>query len=241
MKRTVFFSLLLAALIPHSAFALEIPKRLEGRVSDYAGMLSPNVRAGLEETLRRFEETTSNQVVVVTFPSLEGEVLEDFSIRLAEAWKIGQKGKDNGVILLIFKNDRKVRIEVGYGLEGALPDAVSKLILSNEITPRFREGKFDEGVMAAVEAVMAATQGEYRPASKSSALGLYAFFLGILPFLFYFLIGRGFRGPMVLGSRRSPRSGVFWGGGSFGGGDFGGGGFGGGGGGFGGGGASGGW
>ena len=116
----------------------------------------------MEQELRDFEDQTSNQLVVVTFSSLEGEALEDFSIHLAEAWKIGQKGKDNGVILLIFKDDRKVRIEVGYGLEGALTDATSQLIIENEIKPRFREGKFDEGVEAAVQAIMAATKGEYR-------------------------------------------------------------------------------
>lgn len=153
-------------LLSSPLFALEIPKRPEGYVSDYAAMLSPGTRASLEEKLRRFEEETSNQVVVVTFPSLEGEVLEDFSIRLAEQWKIGQKGKDNGVILLIFKEDRKVRIEVGYGLEGALTDAVAKLIIENEIVPRFRQEKFDEGIEQAVQAVMQATKGEYHSATK---------------------------------------------------------------------------
>ena len=133
-------------------------------------MLSLSERSALEEKLRRFEEETSNQVVVVTFPSLEGESLEDFSIRLAGVWKIGQKGKDNGVILLIFKKDRKVRIEVGYGLEGALPDATSKLIIENEIVPRFRKGRFEEGIQAAVQAIMAATRGEYQSERRFSSL-----------------------------------------------------------------------
>ncbi len=156
----VLMTVLCYFLLSSPLFALQIPSRPEGYVSDYAQMLSPSTRASLEEKLRRFEEETSNQVVVVTFPSLEGEVLEDFSIRLAEKWKIGQKGKDNGVILLIFKNDRKARIEVGYGLEGALPDATCKLIIENEIVPRFRQGKFDEGIKKAVEATLAATKGE---------------------------------------------------------------------------------
>lgn len=161
MRLNLSFLFFLLAF-PLSSAALEIPQRPEGYVSDYAALLSPSAKARLEETLRQAETETSNQIVVVTFPALGGEVLEDFSIRLAEAWKIGQKGKDNGAILLIFKNDRKVRIEVGYGLEGALPDATAKLIIENEIVPRFREGKFDEGVERAAQAIISATKGEYR-------------------------------------------------------------------------------
>lgn len=159
LKLSFLFFLL---AFPLSAAALEIPQRPEGYVSDYAALLSPSAKARLEEILRQAETETSNQIVIVTFPTLEGEVLEDFSIRLAEAWKIGQRGKDNGVILLIFKNDRKVRIEAGYGLEGALPDATAKFIIENEIVPRFREGKFDEGVERAAQAIISATKGEYR-------------------------------------------------------------------------------
>ena len=198
-----------------AGWALEIPKRPEGYVSDYAGMVSPATRTQLEEKLRKFEEATSNQVTVVTFPSLNGEVLEDFSIRLAEAWKIGQKKKDNGVILLVFKNDRQVRIEVGYGLEGALTDAVSKSIIENEIVPRFRQGNFEEGIQKATDAIIAATKGEYKTEEAASQprdyLGpgfLIAFFLGVffplalLLFLFtlgMILIGFGFFvGPLLL-------------------------------------------
>ncbi len=166
MRRTSFLLFFLVSFLPVLA-ALEIPRRPAGYVSDYAGLLSPSVKTELEDELRQFETETSNQIVVATFPSLEGEVLEDFSIRLAEAWKVGQKGKNNGVILLIFKNDRKMRIEVGYGLEGVLPDATAKLIIENEITPRFREGKYDEGILAAIQALKAATKGEYRGVSSS--------------------------------------------------------------------------
>ena len=162
-------------------------------------MISPSAKERLEERLRQFESETSNQIVVATFASLEGEVLEDFSIRLAQRWKIGQKGKDNGVILLIFKNDRKVRIEVGYGLEAALPDAASKLIIENEIVPRFRAGKFDEGIEQAVQAILAATKGEYRgesPSTSKNSFGpslVIGIFLGtLLPlFLLWFLFVLG--------------------------------------------------
>jgi len=228
-------------------FALEIPKRPEGYVSDYARMISASKRVKLEETLRQFEEKASNQVIVVTFPSLEGESLEDFSIRLAEAWKIGQKEKNNGVILLIFKNDRKVRIEVGYGLEGVLTDATSKLIIENEIVPRFKQGKFDEGIEGAINAIMAATRGEYRVQSTSfpidwNVVAALAVLLLILIYRFYGLVNMFSSNYTITGSgrRRSYWSGSGFGGGVSGGG-FGGGGFSGGGGSFGGGGASGSW
>ncbi len=100
--------------------------------------------------------------MVLTIPSLEGEDLEDFSIKVAEAWKIGSKGVDNGVILLIARDDRKVRIEVGRGLEGKLTDLVSGRIIRNSIIPRFRAGDFDGGVRAGVSGIVEAVRGEYR-------------------------------------------------------------------------------
>ncbi len=175
----VLFLLFLTASFPSFLFALDVPERPEGYVSDYAKMVSPSAEADLEKTLEQFETETTNQVVVVTFPSLEGENLEDFSILLAEKWKIGQEGRDNGVILAVFKNDRKVRIEVGYGLEGTLPDATAKLIIENEIVPRFRAGQFDEGVRQGVTAILAATRGEYR-AEASSGDGDEVKLVGIL-------------------------------------------------------------
>ncbi len=152
-------------------WALTIPERSDGYVSDYAQLLSPAAKSSIESKLSRFETETSNQVVVVTFPSLEGESLEDFSIRLAEAWRVGQKEKDNGVILFITKKERAVRIEVGYGLESVLTDAISKDIIENRIVPHFREGRYDEGVEKAVEAIFAATRKEYKPILKSTPKG----------------------------------------------------------------------
>ncbi len=147
-------------------FALDVPKRPNGYVSDYAKILSDSARQRLEQVLKDFEEKTSNQVLVATFPRLEGDALESYSIRLAEAWKPGQKGKDNGVILVIFKEDRKVRIEVGYGLEGVLTDALSRQIIENEIVPRFRAGDYDGGIEQAVAAILSATRGEYQPSPR---------------------------------------------------------------------------
>jgi uncharacterized protein len=118
-----------------SAQALDIPAKPQGYVHDAAGVLSPAAQSKLNAALFQFEQATSNQIVVAVFPSLENEALEDFSIRLTETWKPGQRGKDNGVILLIFKQERLIRIEVGYGLEGALTDAESGLIIQQVIAP----------------------------------------------------------------------------------------------------------
>lgn len=228
--------------------ALNVPPQPDGYVTDRARLLSLSTREALETTLRAFEEKTSNQIAVVTFQSLEGESLEDFSMRLAEAWKPGQKRRDNGVILLIFKDDRKVRIEVGYGLEGVLTDALSGQIIRQVIAPHFRGGDYEGGVTAGVDAIMRATQGEYRNTelSEDAKVGLkLLILLGLLLGMHFFLqrlrsdIGsqRGY-------GRSSPGGFGGWSGGGFGGGSggFGGGGFGGfGGGGFGGGGASGRW
>ncbi len=162
-RNLLLIPLLFAFLfIPKFAFALEIPPRPEGYVTDRAGLLRPETKDRLEAILRAYEVKTTNQIVVAIFPSLEGESIEDFSIRLAEKWKAGQKGRDNGVIFLIFANDRKMRLEVGYGLEGVLPDAGAGQILSRVVVPHFSEGDFEGGILAGVDAVIKATQGEFQ-------------------------------------------------------------------------------
>jgi len=127
---------------------------LIGHVNDTAGMFSEPVRAEVERLLAKHESRTTNQVVVVTVPSLEGEILEEYSIRLAETWKIGQKGKDNGVILLFSRDDRKLRIEVGYGLEGTLTDLMAGRIIRNNIVPHFKDGRFDDGLRSGVNGIL---------------------------------------------------------------------------------------
>ncbi|EHJ47191.1 protein of unknown function DUF477 [Solidesulfovibrio carbinoliphilus subsp. oakridgensis] len=158
--------LLIVLFTVASAWALDVP-RLAGRVNDYAHMLSPEAVARLEAQLADFERTDSTQVVVLTIPSLEGESLEDYSIKVAQDWGIGQKGRDNGAVLLVSKGDRKVRIEVGYGLEGVLTDALSGRIIAQAITPAFKAGHFDAGVEAGVAAIIAATRGEYQGAPET--------------------------------------------------------------------------
>lgn len=158
----VLSALLLAA---PTVWALQVPQ-LQGRVNDYAGMLSPATVHRLEAVLADLEQTDGTQIVVLTVPSLEGESPAEFSIRTAEQWGIGQKENDNGALLLIARNDRKIRIEVGYGLEGRLTDLMSGRIIRNVITPQFKLGRFDQGVSDGVMAMIGTVKGEYA-ASKS--------------------------------------------------------------------------
>ena len=139
--------------------ALEVPY-LAGRVNDQANMLEDGFEAQLEERLRLLEEETGAQVAVLTILSLEGDPLEDFSMRVVETWKLGREDADNGVLILISRDERRMRIEVGYGLEGALTDAQSGRIIDHLMAPRFREGDFNGGVGAAVDAVSSAIRGE---------------------------------------------------------------------------------
>jgi uncharacterized protein len=161
----LFLVLTLLFLGTRPALALEVPP-LKGRVNDYAGILAPATARQLEEVLKNFETAESTQIVLLTVPSLEGASLEDFSLRVVEAWKPGQKKLDNGALLLIAKNDRKLRIEVGYGLEGKLTDLVSGRIIRDIITPRFKEGNFDQGVIDGISAMMAAVKGEFAAADN---------------------------------------------------------------------------
>lgn len=163
----VVLALGLLFCIAPSLAALEVPQ-LRGRINDNAAMLSAQSRTALESFLEQFEQTDSTQIVLLTIPSLDGEVLENFSLQVVEAWKIGQKGSDNGALLLISRDERKLRIEVGYGLEGSLTDLVSGRIISREIVPRFKEGNFDEGIRAGILAMVKAVRGEY---SASAAAG----------------------------------------------------------------------
>jgi uncharacterized protein len=160
MKRIPIIILTLLACMV--AQALEVPQ-LRTRVNDYAAMLSPATVQDLEAKLADLEKTDSTQIAVLTIPGLEGQVIEEFSIKVAESWKIGQKGKDNGAILLIARDDRKIRIEVGRGLEGKLTDLLAGRIIRNEITPRFKAGDFDGGVNAGVVAIIGTVRGEYVP------------------------------------------------------------------------------
>jgi uncharacterized protein len=250
--------LLLAVLAGPAAAALPIPPPPDHRINDFAGVLPAAERERLEEKLRAWERESSNQIVVAIFRSLDGESLEDYSIRLAQAWRIGQKGLDNGVIFLVFVDDRKMRLEVGYGLEPKLTDALSSQILRQDVAPRFREGKIGEGIAAGLDAIEQVIAGTYK-AAPAAQTGRTLGGGGLFPIALLVIVVVGILSIVISGLRNSHLQGRRqgwtggsrgWGGpiilpggwsGGGGGGGGGGGDFGGGGGGFGGGGASGDW
>jgi uncharacterized protein len=162
-----FVAMLFSLLSSIPVLALDVPE-LKGYVNDYAGMLSADEKESLERDLRLKESATSNQIFILTIPSLEGEVLEDFSIKVAEKWKAGMKGKDNGVIILLAKNDRKIRIEVGRGLEGKLTDLVSGRIIREEMAPRLRKENAFGALSACIEKIDLTVKGEYEGEVKTA-------------------------------------------------------------------------
>jgi uncharacterized protein len=251
---------LLLCAVAIAAYALTFPE-LTGRVVDDAGILDPATKAALEQKLSDFETKTTGQLVVVTLKSLEGTSIEDYGYQLGRHWQIGQKEKNTGALLIVAPNERKVRIEVGYGFEGTLTDAVSKLIIENSIIPRLRANDFAVGIGRGVDDIIQAVlvdaeewkaRAKQRPDDQPGLIDL----LALLFFLFIFIMivrsvarqGRGYA-QAGAGRRRGARGPIFlpipgsWGssGSSWSGGFPGGGGFSGGGGSFGGGGASGSW
>lgn len=228
-------------LLAGAALAQTFPE-LTGRVVDRAGVLGGATEQQMTETLAAHERDTSNQVVVVTLGSLEGYEIADYGYRLGRVWGIGQKGRDNGVLLIVAPNERKVRIEVGYGLEGDLTDATARLIIENEILPAFRDGRMSDGIVRGTHAILDAIAGTYAPLVEeddeeiSPILILVGFLILVV---FMSLRDEAHLGPYRM-RHNGRRLGGGYGSGGFGG-SGGGGGFGGGGGGFGGGGSSGGW
>jgi uncharacterized protein len=224
---------------------------LTGRVVDDAHILSDATKASLTQKLADLENRTSRQLVVVTLPSLQGYEIEDYGYQLGRAWGIGQKKLDNGVLFIIAPNERKVRIEVGYGLEPILTDALSSVILQTKVLPKFRAGDMESGVVAGTDAILEqllldAPAAKARVAAAEKQVSQPHFDPGVLIFVIFIMFvifGR------IFGRRRGMGalpwiilgSGMGRGGGSWGGGGFGGGGFSGGGGSFGGGGSSGSW
>ena len=178
MKKWLFLLIFSLWCLPYSAYGLEVPK-LQGYVNDYAGMISPPAKSKIEEKLRAFEQSDSTQIVILTVPSLEGENIEEFGIKVGEAWKIGKKGKDNGILFIVSKQERKIRIEVGYGLEGKLTDLTAGRIIDLVINPRFKQEDFDGGFIAGVSSLIDATRGEFRAEPRPARRGQK----GISPFL----------------------------------------------------------
>ncbi|MGC8535118.1 MAG: TPM domain-containing protein [Rhizomicrobium sp.] len=219
---------------------------LTGRVVDDAHVLSPATQSELTSMLAEQERKTGQQVVVVTLPTLQGYTIAQYGYRLGRAWGIGQKGKDNGALLIVAPKEHKVRIEVGYGLEGRLTDVQSELIIHNVIVPKFRAGDYDGGVLAGTRILLRVLGGDASALPpQSSATGQHGhggFHIGglLILFLLWILFGRFFWPLFFIGGLSGGFGGGFGGFGGGSGGGFGGG-FSGGGGSFGGGGASGSW
>ena len=238
LRNLVYVLVVVALTLPAPCYAAAdaLPERINAYVTDLADLLDPEVEHKLSTFLRQFERSDSTQIAVVTVPSLQGRELNEYSIQLASNTGLGQKEHDNGALLLVARAERKVRIEVGKGLEGKLTDLLTGRIIDHEIIPRFKQNRYAEGIVAGVGAMVASVRGEYQGTGRSgkererNPFGWLFILLFIAPSLLPF------------GSRRR-RSGFFFFPGSFGGGRGGGfgGGFSGGGGGFGGGGASGSW
>lgn len=256
-SKQTFFTLFYILFLTAVSWAQNFPAKPNRLVNDYANVLSRQQVNNLEQKLAAFDDSTSTQIAVVLIPSLEGYDVSDYAVRLAENWGVGSAENDNGVMLLVSIGDRKVTIQTGYGVEGALPDAIAKRIIENEIKPAFKAGDYYTGLEKSTDAIIAYTKGEYkntRPKSRESR-GIPAGLIILIVIIIIAVISKrgGGGGGRVIGSRGGAdlmwwtlmsgmagrRSGG-WGG--FSGGGGGGGGFGGfGGGSFGGGGASGSW
>ena len=249
------FLLLVAALFATNLSALEVPPPPSQWVTDAGGLLDPAQKDALNRKLADFEQTSGAHFIIYTFRSLEGESIEDFTIRCVERWKVGQKKYDNGLVLFVFVEERKVRIEVGYGLEGTITDAFASRVIRDVIAPHFQRGDWAGGLNAAADAIIAKIKTGEEPVSpfRPRIDGEPASIPGIAVFIILFVL-IFFVLPALSRGRGAGCSGCFWpmlffpgGGGGVtfgghrGGGFGGGGGFSGGGGSFGGGGATGGW
>ena len=160
-----------------------MPPKPANYFNDYAGVVPAATAQRLNTTLEEFERSTSSQILVAVFPQMQSDSsIEDYTRRVAEAWRVGQKQRNNGAVLFVFVQDRRMRIEVGYGLEGALPDALAKRIVDDEIAPRFKRGDYDGGLSAGVRAILQATRGEYK-ATRRTVPGVF-----VLLFLLVFLL-----------------------------------------------------
>ena len=256
MNRTALARIALAiSLIAGAASALEVPPPPDRWFTDRAGIVTADQTRALDSKLEAFEQSSGAQFIIYVFPSLDGESIEDFTLRCVERWKVGQKKLDNGIVLFVFVDEKKARIEVGYGLEGAIPDAIASRVIRDYLAPHFQRGDYSAGLNAAADAIIARIRKEEAPvppiarpgASSDSApaIGQVIFFIILFIIVFFVIMPS-------LNRRGGGCGGCFWpmmflgggGGRTFGGGGFSGGGFGGfsgGGGSFGGGGATGGW
>jgi uncharacterized protein len=190
----------LAALLAFAAFLgparADVPvPSLTARVTDLTGTLNAQQKADLESRIAAYETRRGSQIAVLILPTTKPEEIEQYSIRVAEAWKIGRKGTDDGLILVVAKDDRRLRIEVGYGLEGVIPDSMAKRVIDERITPRFRDGDFYGGVRDGVDQLIRLAEGEKLPPPAQAPAGRTGSMDPtqlLIPTLFFILIGGGF-------------------------------------------------
>jgi uncharacterized protein len=187
--------LLLLVCTANALAAADFPS-LTGRVVDAASLLPEDVQQQLEQQLEQHEQETSNQVVVVTLPSLQGYAIDDYGYQLGRHWGIGQAERDNGVLLIVAPNEREVRIEVGYGLEGLLTDAGSHAIIEDVMLPQFRDNHYEAGILQGVNAILGTLQGSYEPVARRPAIDHNILFM-----LFIFIISIGERFASLFSSR----------------------------------------
>jgi uncharacterized protein len=233
LPNLVIYLLLFLPAVFAAQAQMAVPPHGGRWVHDKANALSPQTRAHLEAMLQAGRDSTSNQMAILILPSIENDDIDLLANRVFNEWKLGDEKKDNGVLLLIALNDRKMRIEVGQGLEGVLTDALSSRIIRNEVAPAFRQGNYDAGVIAGTLAIIKAIEGEYK-ADDQNARQSFPWLPFILILLFILISSRGRRGgggsagywttAMLLSSMGGGGRGSSWGGGSFGGGGFSGGG-----------------
>ena len=205
LKNILFTTIFL--LLHAFVFGQTFPAKPNRLVNDYTQTLSPEQVNQLEQKLVAFNDSTSTQIAVVIIKSLEGYDVADYTVRLAESWGVGGAQNNNGVVLLVSLGDRKVTIQTGYGVEGALPDAISRRIIENEITPNFKSGDYFAGINQGTDAIISYTKGEYKndtPKKSKKSSG------GMVPFIVIFIViillaikkGGGGGGSQVIGGRR---------------------------------------
>jgi uncharacterized protein len=189
--RSPAVALLIAILIATNAHASEvIPPKPAGYFNDYAGVVSKEAASRFNEQLAQFERDTSNQVVVAVFPKMQSDSdIADYTQRVAQAWGVGQKERRNGVVLFVFIQDRKMFIQVGYGLEGALPDATAFDITERHIKPLFRAGNYEAGLATGIDLILKAIRGEYKGSGKTVAeRGVTGVVSNVLPFIVFIIV-----------------------------------------------------
>jgi len=228
-RLAIVFTALLCTIT--TALSLNLPS-LSGRVVDQANIVQPSTRNAIEQKLADLETKSGIQLVVATVPSLEGQEIEPYANELFRNWKLGEKTKNNGVLLLVAPNERRVRIEVGYGLEGTLTDALSKVIIANAMTPRFKAGDFGDGISRGVDDIITvlttdASEWQQRPSlrldnQQTADPMSWILVAALIALITLLIVSPGFRWfflnvvlNILISSGRSSRSGGFSGGGSF--------------------------